>query len=59
MTLAERELQLAIAVRDASRALSSLYLELDQAIVTDVKVKVEAAFAAYDRAIAQLKEGMP
>lgn len=51
MTAAELELKLAVAVRDASRALSCLYLELDEAIVTDVKAKVEAAFAAYDDAL--------
>ena len=44
----QQELKVALAVREASRALSCLYLELDEIIVRDVKSKVEAAFAAYD-----------
>ena len=52
-TTPELELKVAITVREASRALSCLYIELDEAIVTDVKTKVEAAFSAYAAALAQ------
>lgn len=47
-TAPARALALALAVREASRALTALYLELPEVIVSDVKEKVTRAFAAYD-----------
>jgi hypothetical protein len=45
------QLALDMAVREASRAITCLYLELDESVVNDVRAKVEAAFAAYAQAL--------
>ena len=51
-TKASDDLALIMAVREASRAITWLYVEAEESVVNDVQAKVEEAFKAYQLALA-------
>ena len=51
-TKASDDLALIMAVREASRAITCLYLAAEESVVNDVRAKVEEAFKAYQLALA-------
>jgi len=44
-----------LAIQEARKAIACLFVEAPEAVVRDVRAKVEAAFTAYDEALAQAR----